>query len=41
MLVKIAIAFALYLTIAVYGWEFLVLLFSAIVGLLAKKAFED
>jgi hypothetical protein len=41
MLVKFAIAFGLYLVIAIYGWEFLVLLGAAIVGLLAQKAFND
>ena len=41
MLVKCAIAFGLYLTIAIYGWEFLVLLFAAVVGILAEKAMED
>jgi len=41
MLFKIAVAFALYVTIGVYGWEFLILLGAAIVGVLTKKALED
>ena len=41
MLVKFAIAFGLYIVIAAYGWEFLVFLFAAAVGILAQKAMED